>query len=186
MNDNEILKLLLDKDDTALSELNNAYQHYCFSIAFNILHNYEDAEECVSDTWLRVWNSVPPNHPASLKRYSARITRNLALNRYRDLRTQKCGNGILCHSIEELSECISDGVNIEDIFSRDEIRILFQQFIAELGDADRRIFLRRYYYAEEISTIANRYGMTPVTVRVRLFRLRKQFKDVLEKGGHSV
>jgi RNA polymerase sigma-70 factor (ECF subfamily) len=85
-----------------------------------------------------------------------------------------------------LSECISDGVNIEDIFSRDEIRILFQQFIAELGDTDRRIFLRRYYYAEEISTIANRYGMTPVTVRVRLFRLRKQFKDVLEKGGHSV
>lgn len=150
MNDNEILKLLLDKDDTALSELNNAYQHYCFSIAFNILHNYEDAEECVSDTWLRVWNSVPPNHPASLKRYSARITRNLALNRYRDLRTQKCGNGILCHSIEELSECISDGVNIEDIFSRDEIRILFQQFIAELGDTDRRIFLRRYYYAVRV------------------------------------
>ena len=109
MNDNEILKLLLDKDDTALSELKNAYQHYCFSIAFNILHNYEDAEECVSDTWLRVWNSVPPNHPASLKRYSARITRNLALNRYRDLRTQKCGNGILCHSIEELSECNQSG-----------------------------------------------------------------------------
>lgn len=186
MEDTEIIGLLWQRDPDSLSELDARYHTYCFTIAFHIVKNMDDAEECVSDTWLKIWQSVPPVRPKSLKLYAGRITRNLALNRYRKEHTNKRGNGMFCVPLEELADCVDAGANVEDAITMDEINAVIQHFIANLKSTDRKIFLRRYYYADEIPSIAKRFGMTNSNVKVRLHRLRKALKKLLEKEGHIV
>ena len=108
MEDVEIINLLWQREEMGLLELERKYRAYCNAIAMNILQSAEDAEECVSDTWMKIWNSIPPNRPESLKLYAARIMRNLAFNRYRDARAERRGGGQPCAPLKELSECISE------------------------------------------------------------------------------
>lgn len=186
MDDREIVNLLWQRNETGISELEQKYFAYCHTIAMNILRNAEDAEECVADTWLRVWSSIPPNCPESLKLYVARIVRNLAFNRYRDSHAEKRKGDQLCTPLEELSECIPGQFSMEDILKRWELNRIIQRFIAGLHTNERNLFLRRYYYADDISAIAHRYRMTENHVSVTLYRIRKRLKKLLEKEGYNV
>lgn len=186
MDDTEIISLLWNREEAGISELERKYHAYCNTVAMNILQNAEDAEECVSDTWMKIWNSIPPSRPESLKLYAARITRNLAFNRYRESHTEKRGGGQLCIPLEELSECISAQSCMDDALKRRELTGIVQRFVADLHTKDRTLFLRRYYYADDIPTIAVRYKMTENYVSVSLYRIRKRLKKLLEKEGYGV
>ena len=109
MNDQSILELYWNRNESAIRETSKRYGTYCFSIAHNILKNREDSDECVNDTWLHAWNAIPPARPGRLASYLGRITRNLSINRYKLAHAKKRGGGVVTVALEELMECIPDG-----------------------------------------------------------------------------
>ena len=142
MEDVEIINLLWQREEMGLLELERKYRAYCNAIAMNILQSAEDAEECVSDTWMKIWNSIPPNRPESLKLYAARIMRNLAFNRYRDARAERRGGGQPCAPLKELSECISE--QSVDELSRPSLRVYIHKNETSLyGATIMRMTFRR-------------------------------------------
>lgn len=183
MNDEQIIALYWQRDETAIEESRTKYGSYCSTIAHNILHRTEDAEECVNDTWLHAWNAMPPQKPNRLAVFLGRITRNLAIDRYRMYRTQKCGGGQTALCLEELSECISESSPIEDSLA---LRELLHLFFSGLSKQKRDIFLLRYWYMLPVSEIAVRYGMTEGAVKMTLQRIRNKLRDYLEQEGVGV
>lgn len=183
MEDSNILKMLLNRDEQAIPQLAHTYGSYCGTIARNILDQPEDVEEVLSDTWLRVWDSIPPQRPGNLKLYLARITRNLSYDRYRTLTRQKRGGGETALALEELSHCIPAPGKPEDTIEVQELRQAINDFLSSLPRRDREIFLRRYFYIEPSDAIAERYGIRPGLVRTVLSRTRKKLKHHLEKEG---
>ena len=186
MEENEITELFWRRDERAISEAEKVCGSYCFSIAENILHSREDAEECVSDTLLRAWQSIPPQRPKRLRLFLGRITRNLAFDRYRAGRAAKRGGGEMEAVLEELEDCLASEENVEQSFDRKELQRSVNGFLRALPYRERQIFLRRYYYAEPVSSIAESFGLTGNHTSVILKRTRERLRRHLEKEGFSV
>lgn len=181
MDDKKIVDLYWMRSESAISETDKKYGKYCRYIAERILESEEDAREVQNDTYLQVWNTVPPNRPDPLKTYVGAISRNLSLNRYEARHAQK-RDGVLGEALEELSECIAQKDDIPT--EREErLRELLDSFLATLPKRTRRVFLRRYWYASSISEIAKDYGMSENHVTVMLHRTRKALADILQKEG---
>lgn len=183
MNDEQIIELYWQRDETAIEESRTKYGSYCNTIAHNILRRTEDEEECVNDTWLHAWNAMPPQKPSRLAVFLGRITRNLAIDRYRMHRAQKYGGGQTALCLEELGECISESRPIED---RLALRELLHLFFSGLSPKKRDIFLLRYWYMLPVAEIAQRYGMTEGAVKMTLQRVRNKLKDYLEQEGVGI
>lgn len=183
MEDREIVKLYLARSDLAISETEREYGTYCRSIAYNILQNREDVEECVNDAWLRAWNAIPPAQPDQLQPFLGKITRNLALNRWEKEHAQKRGAGGLPLILDELTECVSDGASADRMPDALLLREVLNRFLRSLAPQTRRIFLRRYWYMCSIREIAEESGSSESKVAVTLFRTRNKLKKVLEKEG---
>ncbi|MBE5908664.1 MAG: sigma-70 family RNA polymerase sigma factor [Lachnospiraceae bacterium] len=181
MKDEEIIELFFGRNDRAIQESDRKYGRFCHAIAFRILRNREDAEECVSDTWLKAWNSIPPTKPAVLQVYLGKITRNIAFNRYEALRAQKRGGGAVEEVLEELEQCIPDGQNVEQEVLAKELSETIRTFVGELPRREACVFASRYFYTEDIDVIAKKFGMTKNNVTVMLSRLRKRLKEYLVK-----
>ena len=177
MKDTEILDLYWARNECAITETQAAYGKYCYSIAFHILHGKEDSEECVNDTWMRAWNSIPPARPDRLSLFLGTITRNLSFDRWKQKNAKKWGSG------DELAECIPDVSTTEAVVEQRELERQINLFLGTLQEKDRNVFLRRYWYAEEYSEIAARYGMNLNTVKTTLFRVRGKLKSHLEQEG---
>ena len=177
MDDSRIIELFFCRDESAIDETRKKYGNYCYKIAYNILSSPEDSEECVSDTYLRAWNSIPPTRPERLQSFLGTITRNLALDRYDRIKAQKRTGAALI--FEELSECLPDRESDETGDLKDAIN----SFLASLPKHTRIIFMRRYWYLSPISEIARDMGMTEGSIKVLLHRTRKKFKAHLEKEG---
>ncbi|MCQ2539469.1 MAG: sigma-70 family RNA polymerase sigma factor [Acetatifactor sp.] len=186
MGDTEIIDLYWARNESALSESQKAYGHYCHSIAWNVLHDTEDSDECVNDTWLRAWNSIPPNRPAKLGLFLGTITRNLALDRWKGQRTLKRGNGEMTVVLDEIAECVSDKKTTEDIVEAKELKNAINRFLRTIPERDCNIFLRRYWYMEEYAEIAKRYSLNLNTIKSSLFRTRNKLKDYLQEEGFVV
>ena len=184
LEDREIIELYLKREDCAITYSKEKYGDYCFSVAQHILNNSEDSEECVQDTWLSVWNLIPPNIPNILKLFFAKITRNLAINRFKSLNAQKRGGGEITAVLEELAECISDESDIEDEVIADELKITIKSFVNSLSEKECNLFIRRYFFAETIKEIAELYNITPNNATVILSRTRKKLKKYLEEEGY--
>lgn len=184
LEDKEIIEFYLQRKDCAIEYSKEKYGNYCFSIAKHILNNSEDAEECVQDTWLSAWNSIPPNIPDVLRLFFAGITRNLSINRFKILTAKKRGGGEINAVLEELAECISDESDIEDDVIAEELKITIKHFINSLSEKESNLFIRRYFFAESIKEIAERYNLTPNNVTVILSRTRKKLKKHLEEEGY--
>jgi len=182
LNDKMIIQLYLDRNERAVAETDEKYGSYCHSIANNILDNREDAHECVNDTYLRTWNSIPPNIPEKLSAYLAKIVRNLAFNRYRMSHASRRGGGQTALVLEELEEMISD-VDAETEFNRREIAKVINSFVLSLPEKQRSIFLCRYWYADSISQISSDFKMTENNVSVTLSRLRNKLRKYLNERG---
>ena len=186
MDDNRIVQMFWDRDQNAISVTSEKYGAYCMSIANNILGNIEDAEECVSDTYLNTWNSIPPNRPKMLSTYLGKIVRNLSFNLYKKNKAQKRGSGQFSLIIEELADVIADSNDIEQEWNQKLLIDAINSFLCELPDVKRRIFVCRYWYADSVKTIASRFGMTENNVSVTLQRLRNKLHIYLVERGFEL
>lgn len=184
MEDSQIVELYWRKNADAISETANKYGAYCFTIANNILHSAEDSEECVNDTWFQAWNAMPPQRPNVLRMFLAKITRNLSFNRFHARSVEKRGGGEITLVLEELSECLASGSDVEAAYEATELEQCIQRFVRALPQRDRNVFVRRYFFTEPISTIAERYGLTANNIAVILSRTRKKLKLELTKKGY--
>ena len=180
MNDKKIIELLFARSQIALVHLQSKFGKYCHTIAYNVLGNDFDAQECVNDTYMRVWDSIPPNQPKNLSVYIGRIARNVSLNRKKQNNAQM-RNSSADLVIDELEEMISNesGDFSDNVFIKQAIN----SFLEKLSDKDRRIFIQRYWYAYSIKEIADSVGRDENYVRVKLHRLRDDLKKHLEKEG---
>ncbi len=186
MEDEQIVSMYWNRKEQALIESSNKYGAYCHSIAFNILSSKMDAEECVNDTWLNAWNTIPPNKPFSLASFLGRITRNLAFNRYKLQHRIKRGGTNMTLVLDELSECVSGLGDVEKIWQRKELIYDINKFLSRLSKKKQYIFILRYWYANGIGDIAERFGTSENNVSVILNRIRKELKKYLLDKGYDL
>lgn len=183
MDDKEIIDLYWERSEKAVTATIEKYGNYCRSIAYNILHNQEDVEECINDACLRAWNAIPPERPDCLSVYLGKITRNLALNHVKYYEAKKRGHGQMEQTLEELAECIPTNTNVEQQFEETLVVKVIEEFLVEQPREQRNIFIRRYWYMMPIKEIAGVYGISESRVMSLLYRLRKKLKKYLEKEG---
>lgn len=186
MKDDEIIDLYFNRNERAIKETDIKYGRYCEKIAGNILGNNLDVEECLDDTYLKVWNRIPPTRPSILRAFIGKIIRETSINRYKASRTYKRGGGVVDELLDELEECIPDNSNVELSILGQELAGIIRDFVRELNKKEAYIFTARYFYAEEISHIAERYGMSRHNATVVLGRLRKKLRERLIKEGYLV
>ena len=186
MEDSKIIELYWARKKSAITETASKYGGLCRSIAFNILGSPEDSEECVNDTWLGAWNTIPPPRPVRLSAYLGKITRSLSFDRWRAGRTAKRGGGETALVLEELAECVSGRETAEDSFTRHELISAINGFLSSLPQTKRDLFLLRYWYVRPVGELAERFGMTPDNVSVTLSRLRRKLRDDLTKRGFDL
>lgn len=182
MEDHAIVDLYWSRDPEAIRQTGEKYGGYCRAIARNILPDRRDAEECVNDTWLSAWNAMPENRPGLLAPFLGKITRNLALTRWRAARTEKRGGGEMPLVLDELSECVSPADTLRTLEAA-ELGKEINRFLGTLPERECGVFLRRYWFTEPMADIARRYGMRENTVRTSLFRSREKLRRHLEKEG---
>ena len=185
MKDEEILELLKFRNEKVCEYVSEKYGNYCYVIAYRILQNEEDAEECVNDTLMILWNSSQTEVPDNLKLYLAKITRNLALNRYKSSKRSKRGGGEIAIALEEIGDIVSDSDNAENEFIRKEFSEAINKFLHSISDRDCGIFIDRYFQLESIRSIAQKYGISENNVLKILSRTRKKLKIFLEKEGYT-
>lgn len=183
MNDSEILDLYWNRSENAITATAEKYGNYCHTISYNILHNDEDAKECVNDTWLGAWKSIPPKRPQRLSTFLGKITRNLSLNRFKQYTTQKRGLGQTELVLSELSECVPSAGSVEQSVEEMILVQSIEQFLYALPRQKRNIFIRRYWYLHPIKDIAAVYDMSESKLTSLLFRMRKELQTHLEKEG---
>lgn len=185
MEDVKITELFFDRSESAIEEIRKKYGKYCNKIAMNILHSEEESEECVNDTWLRAWNSIPPGKPEKLSVFLGSITRNLAIDRYRRSKSAKRCNGEAAVCLEELAECISDenaGSFTDTLYLKDTLN----RFLEGLSESARELFMLRYWYMLPVKEAAKRCGVKEGTARMSLSRTRAELKTFLEKEGYDI
>lgn len=182
MEDIKIIELFFLRSEQAIVELSYKYGGTCRKIAFNILKNLEDAEECVNDTYLGVWNSVPPQKPNPLVTYVCKITRYIAIKKYR-YNTAKRRNGFYDVSLSELEECIPSATQDSGSCSDEDLSRIIGNFLDSLDKKSRVMFVKRYWYAESIKEIAEEFGKTENYISVKMLRIRGKMKIYLEKKG---
>ena len=186
MQDEKIVQLYWDRDEQAIGESSAKYGKYCGTIAGNILNSRTDAEECVNDTWLRAWNSMPPHRPVLLSVFLGKITRNLAFDRYRALRREKRGGGQMDLVLEELEECVSDRDDPAQQHQVQELMAEINAYLLALPKTKRDLFILRYWYADSIRQIAEKSGLSENNVSVSLSRMRKDLKAHLHERGYDL
>ena len=180
MNDQDIIDLYFARNEQAIAETQKSYGKVCMQVSMNILDSRPDAEECVSDTYLKTWNAIPPTRPNSLCAFVCRIARNLSLSRLRDLRRQK-RNQELTLSFEELEACIPAAV--EDA---EELSSLLNSFLESLDETNRVLFMGRYWYSYAIDDLAAQMGLTDKAVYMRLHKTREKLRAYLAERGYRV
>lgn len=186
MDDRHIVALFLERSEEAILQTDIKYGRYCHRVAFNILGNSEDSEECVNDAYMRVWGSIPPNEPESLSAYVGKITRNIALDKLRQKNSDKRGNGEVPVLLDELAECLSGGDEYERRMDSQEIVNALNGFLEALSAVERGVFMRRYWMAEPIADVAERYNISVSKTTTMLFRLRGRLKKHFMKEGISL
>lgn len=183
MEDQQIIALFWMRSETAVSETQAKYGRYCHYIAYNILRNTEDAEECVNDALMKAWNAIPPGKPGRFAAFLGKITRNLALDRYEKQNAKKRGFGQAPLLLEELEECLSHTNGDSNLTDSIALRDALTTFLWSLPAETRKIFMRRYWYMNTIKEIASDFGIRESKVKMTLFRTRNRLKEFLEKEG---
>lgn len=183
MEDNQIVELYWQRQEQAISATSAKYGKYCHTIAYNILYNREDAEESVSDTYLAAWKNMPPHRPKILSAFLGKITRRISLNRWRRNNTQKRGGGEMPLALEELSTCIPSGENVESYVEGKELTRSLNAFIGNLPEAERDVFVSRYWFLASVREISEKFGFTESKVKSMLLRTQAKLRSHLEEEG---
>lgn len=185
MEDTQIIDLYWERDQSAIAFTETKYGSFLHGLSWNILRDHHDAEECVNDTYLRVWNAIPPERPGAFRAWLGRITRNLSLDRWKAARSQRRGEGMEL-LLGELEECLPDRRGPEQTVEDRELAASISAFLRTQSADNRYIFLRRYWYGEDIGTIAKGMGCGESRVKSALFRTRKALRTFLEREGMAV
>lgn len=183
MEDGQIVQLYWERSEDAIAETAEKYGAYCHSISYGILRNNQDAEECVTDTYLRAWNAIPPQRPVRLPAFLGKITRNLSLDRYRRRSAKMRGFGQVTVALDELEWSVPDPNDLEKITEQAALTASLERFLQCLPQDKRQAFLLRYWYFRSIQEIAGSLHMTESKVTSLLHRTRKELKAHLEKEG---
>lgn len=185
MEDKQIIDLYFARSESAISATADKYGNYCYSIAYNILVNNEDAEESVSDTYMAAWSNMPPRRPSILATFLGKITRHLSIDRWRSRNAYKRGGGEIVLALDELEECVSDGQTVEKLYERKELAVLFNRLLAELPEIERSVFLCRYWYLDSIADVAEHFGYSESKIKSMLHRTRGKLRRELQKEGYT-
>ncbi len=178
--DEEIVNLYFARNEQAIAETDAKYGKVCMQVSMNIVESHPDAEECVSDGYLKTWHAIPPARPASLCAFVCRIVRNVSLNRLREMKAAKRSRDLTL-SLEELEACIP-----VDESRASELPALISGFLEGLDATDRKLFMGRYWHAIPVKDLAKEHGLTPNAVSLRLFKTRERLRLHLEEGGYTV
>ena len=184
MDDLRIIELYFARDEQAIKETDAKYGKLCHSIAYNILNNHEDSEECVNDTYVGVWNAVPPTRPNNFMSFVCKIARNLSLKRLEFMKREKRSQAVLV-SLEELEAVLPDERFAPDV-SDEDLGKLISTFLRSQKEDVRNVFIRKYYFFDSIGEIAKRYSFTESKVKNMLFYTRNRIRDYLIKEGVEI
>jgi RNA polymerase sigma-70 factor (ECF subfamily) len=184
MDDSKIIELYFERDDRAIKETQIKYGKLCHKIAYNILNNYEDSEECVNDTYVGVWNAIPPTRPNNFMSFVCKITGNLSLKRLEFMKREKRSADVLV-SLHELEGILPDEKYAPDV-SDEDIGKLISNFLYTQKEDVRNVFIGRYYFFDSIREIADTYSFSESKVKNMLFYTRNKLKDYLIKEGVEI
>ena len=186
MEDSKIVELYFLRDETALACTAEKYEGYSFRIAYQILEDREDAAECVNESYLALWNSIPPQKPENLGTYLGKITRRISLKRWRDSRAGKRGGGQTALALEELSGCIPGGTDPEALVEVRELAGSLDSFLRTLPDRERQVFVLRYWHMRSIRQIGSQLGYSESKVKSMLLRTREKLRTKWIKEGYLI
>ena len=184
LTDEEIVELYWQRQERAIKETDRKYGNYLHTIAYNIIHDNLDCEECLNDTYMGTWERIPPARPNMFRAFLSKIMRNIALDRFRKNRASRRIPSELVTSLEELDECIPTQ-SLETEYFIKELGRLLNGFIGSLTSREEFVFVCRYYYSDKISEIAKLLGMSEKTVSRDLAEIRKNLRELLEKEGYK-
>lgn len=183
MKDDAIIELYWQRQEQAVEESTRKYGAYCIQLAGRILGSAHDAEECVNDVLQAAWDSIPPNRPENLKSYLGKLTRRICMKRWRAFDAQKRGGGEAALSLEELSDCIPEGRDLEAAMVAKELTAVLNGFLESLPKQDRQVFVLRYWHGYSIREISSRFGFSKSKTESMLYRTRNKLRQRLEKEG---
>ena len=187
MDDRDLISLFFRRDESAIQKTSEKYGHYCFTVAWNILFDREDSEECVNDTWYSAWNAIPPSRPSHFRAYLAKVTRNLSLNARAKESAKKRGSGAVDSCMEELEDVLPGTIgSCEEAVDELALGKILSAFLREQSETARKVFIQRYFYFESVKTIAKDSSLSESGVKMSLRRTRKALKDVLIREGISL
>ncbi len=184
MDDKQIVDLYWQRSEAAIQETDAKYGGYCYQISYNVLANREDAQECVSDTYLAAWNALPPHRPAILSGFLGKLARRIAIDRWRSLTAYKRGGGQIALALEELGDCASNTPTAEAAVISRELKASLARYLEGLPRQERMIFLRRYFFLDPVAKIAETFGFSESKVTSILHRTRKKLRQQLTKEGY--
>lgn len=184
MEDHRIVELYWQRNEDAISETASKYGKYLYSIAYQILSDLQDAEECVNDTYNSAWNAMPPHRPSILSTFLGKITRRISIDLWRRYGAKKRGNGEMHLVLDELEDCVSDHTDLELVIEHHEYTRMIREFLDTLPVTERRIFLRRYWFMDSISDISSDYLFSESKTASMLHRIRGKLRKKLEREGY--
>lgn len=182
MEDEYIIQLFISRDERAITETSAKYNLYCQKIAFNILKDRLDTDECINDVYLKLWNCIPPNMPDNLPAFIAKLTRNTSIDIYKSKHRLKRIENEYSRSLDELAECIPDDKD----FEISELKDILNRFLYEQNTDARKIFVRRFFYSESIEQISEFFGISQSKVKSSLFRTKQKLKKYLRKENYTI
>ena len=186
MDDGKIVDLFLLRNELALEYTKAKYGKKLVFLSDSIVKDKQTAEECENDTYLKAWDSIPPNEPREhLFAYLARIIRNISLNRCRDTKRLK-RDALICELSEELENCIPSPDDVENCIDDISLGNAINGFLEKLDSEKRKVFIRRYWYLDSVSEISSLFGMSESKVKSTLFRCRNSLREHLESEGHTL
>lgn len=186
MTDAEIVALYWERSENAITITKSKYQEYLMKISYNVLANTQDTEECVNDTYLAAWNSMPEQRPSVLATYLGKIVRQISIDKYRKRKSIKRYVSEYAYSFEELDDIFSDGNTPEQILDEKELDDAINRFVRGLPEKERNLFIGRYYFFDSLKQVAGYNGMSEAKAKSILFRTRKKLKEYLRKEGFTV
>lgn len=188
MDDTQIIELFWNRDELALKEVGKKYTNFCFSIAWKILQNNEDSEECVNDTWLAAWKYIPPKKPSVLSCFLGKITRGFAIDNLRKKYAMKRVDLHMSNTIIDETKDLNRQLSysLDEQLSEKELLQLINTFLKTLKETDRDIFIRRYWHLDSIADISKRHGKSKASIKSNLFRTRKKLKQILQEEGYTI
>lgn len=179
MEDKQIIGLFFDRNESAIEKTAEKYGKFCFAIANNVLRNREDSEECVNDTWMKAWGSIPPTIPECLRIFLGKITRNLSFDKYRASHSAKRGGGEMALVLDELEEVVAGSSSVEAQLEEKMLVEAINTYLHKLPERECNVFIRRYFFAETTAQIAKRYDLKESNVLMILSRTRKKLQTYL-------